>query len=93
MSLQNAIWLRSLQTGAWQAVDRAHSGANGHISGTSMDIDVEEPKPRFAHQFVYDPVRDEHYVGLPACKCLRILMPLVLSSSAATQRIQRYQLA
>ena len=24
---------------------------------------AEEPKPRFAHQFVYDPVRDEYYVG------------------------------
>lgn len=29
-----------------------------------MDLDQEEPKPRFAHQFVYDPVSDEHYVGI-----------------------------
>jgi hypothetical protein len=64
--LKNAIWLRSLQTGAWQAVERPHSGLNGYIPGTSMDIDIDEPKPRFAHQFVYDPVRDEHYVSLLA---------------------------
>ena len=58
---QNSIWIRSLQSHEWRKVDGVH--VSGSLGDDAMDIDQEEPKARFAHQFVYDSIRDEHYVG------------------------------
>lgn len=53
--VQNTIWLYSLETGLWQKID---STLQSHLSDQA-----EDPKPRFAHQFVYDRDQDDYYVS------------------------------
>jgi hypothetical protein len=54
--MQNALWTYSLDTKEWRKIET-------NIASDSMDVDNEGPKARFAHQFVYDPLRCEHYVS------------------------------
>lgn len=54
--MQNALWTYSLDTKEWRKIET-------NIASDSMDVDNEGPKARFAHQFVYDPLRGEHYVS------------------------------
>ena len=56
MHLQNALWTFSLDTKEWRKVETS-------ATSDSMEVDNEGPKARFAHQFVYDPLRGEHYVS------------------------------
>ncbi|KAK9899070.1 hypothetical protein P389DRAFT_209091 [Cystobasidium minutum MCA 4210] len=58
--VKNTIWVYSLHSGHWQKI-------NSSMQSPTSDP-ASDPKPRFAHQFVYDNEQDEYYLfgGNPA---------------------------
>ena len=62
--VRNSIWMHSLRTGQWRRIETSaavQGFGNGEEAGNNTDI--TEPRPRFAHQFVYDEGSDMHYVS------------------------------
>lgn len=53
---QNTIWVYGLEHHVWQKIDR-------DTKPELVDSDWTGPRPRFAHQFVYDSDQDEYYVS------------------------------
>lgn len=60
--VRHAIWIKHVDSGHWTRIPKSAVSVVRAQAGSSVDADKEEPRARFAHQFVYDPDSDRHYV-------------------------------
>jgi len=56
-SIRNSFWIYNLQTNKWSCVYK-----NENVAQVFNKLNNIEPRPRYAHQLVYDPINKLHYL-------------------------------
>lgn len=60
-SVRNSFWVYDILENRWSCIYKNENKADSEAPGTSPG-DEEGPRPRFAHQLVYDNVKKVHFL-------------------------------